>query len=227
MGSIKETFHPTLVVAANGQKFRVMLDTGARSSFASSTFIHHMGIKPSYWEAKSIETMTTTVYQTFPVYDVKFWSTDEIKSLDVKLNKLDRPVLTTLNNPRIADLKKKFPYLNGIQFDCEDERGQHPIHLILGVGDMAKIKTATCKMGKADQPIAEKTILGWTLMGPWEMNTDALCFAKTSHKDFYQQYSLDVLGLDDRFDGDQNLVHEEFREQLKRNPDGSYSTGLP
>ena len=109
MGSIKETIHPTLVVEANGQKFRVMLDTGAGSSFASSTAIHHMGIKPACWEAKSIETMTTTVHQKFPVYDVKRWSTDRINSLDVKLNKLDRPVLTTLNNPRIADLKKKFP----------------------------------------------------------------------------------------------------------------------
>ena len=148
MGSIKETIHPTLVVEANGQKFRAMLDTGAGSSFASSTFIHHIEIKPAYWEAKSIETMTTTMHQKFPVYGVKLWSTDGINSLDVKLNKLDRPVLTTLNNPRIADLKKKFPYLNGIQFDCEDEREQHPIHLILGVGDMVKIKAATCKWGK-------------------------------------------------------------------------------
>ena len=190
MGSIKETIHPTLVVEANGQKFKVMLDTGAGSSFASSTLIQQKGIKPSYWEAKSIQTMTTTMHQKFPVYDVKLWSIDRINCLDVKLNKLDRPVLTTLNNTRIADLKEKFPYLNGIRFDCEDKREQHSIHLILGVGDMAKIKTATCKMGKAEQPISEKTILGWTLMGPEEMSTDALYFAKTSRKDYYQLYSL-------------------------------------
>ena len=82
-------------------------------------------------------------------------------------------------------------------------------------------------MGKADQPIAEKAILGWTLMEPGEMNTDALYFARKSQEDCYRLHSLDVLMLEDRFDGDQNLVHEEFREQLKRNSNGSYSTGLP
>ena len=146
MGLIRETIHLTLVVEGNGQKFRSMLDTGAGSSFALSMFIHDMGIKSSCWEAKSIETMTTTMHQKFPVYDVKLWSTDGINCLDVKLNKLDRPVLTTLNNPRIVDLKKKFPHLNRVWFDREDEREQHPIHLILGVGDTPKIKTATCKM---------------------------------------------------------------------------------
>ena len=91
--------------------------------------------------------MTITMHQKFPVCDVTLWSTDGINCLDAKLNKLDRPVLTTLNNPRIADLKKKFPYLNRVWFDCEDEREQYPIHLIhiMGVGDMPKIKTATFK----------------------------------------------------------------------------------
>ena len=128
--AIKETVHPTLVIIGNGEKFRAMLDTGAGSSFASSTFIHHLGIKPSYWEQKNIETMTTTVHQNLPVYEVKLCSVDGSQCLDVKLNKLDRPVITTLNNPRIADLKRRHPYLKGIHFDCEDERDQHPVHLI-------------------------------------------------------------------------------------------------
>ena len=103
--------------------------------------------------------MTTTVHQKVPVYDVKLWSADWINSLDVKLNKLDKPVLMTLNDPRIADLKKKFPYHNGTRCDCEDVREQHPNHLILGVGDLAKIKTATCKMGKADNQLQRKLSL--------------------------------------------------------------------
>ena len=84
MGSIKETIHPNLVVEANGQIFRVMLETGAGILFAFTMFICHMGIKPSYWEAKSIETMTTTLHQNFPAYDVNLWSTDGINCLDVK-----------------------------------------------------------------------------------------------------------------------------------------------
>ena len=37
-------------------------------------------------------------------------------------------------------------------------------------------------------------------MGPGEMNTDALYFANTSQEGCYQLYSLDALGLEDRFD---------------------------
>ena len=225
IGATKETIHPTLVIVANGEKFRVTLDTGAGSSFASSTFIQHLGVKPSHWEQKNIETVTTTVQQNLPVYEVRLWSTDGSQCLDVKLNKLDRPVITTLNNPRIADLKRKYSYR--IHFDCEDERDQHPVHLILGVGDITRTKTACCKIGGPDEPIAEKTTLGWTIMGPGKMETNSLYFTKTSQEDYRQLYSLDVLGLEDRFEGDQSVVHEEFKEQLERKPDGTYSTGLP
>ena len=48
ISATKETVHPTLVIIANGEKFRAMLDTGAGSSFASSTFIQQLGVKPSY-----------------------------------------------------------------------------------------------------------------------------------------------------------------------------------
>ena len=143
------------------------------------------------------------------------------------MNKLDRPAITTLNNPRIADLKRKHPHLKGIHFVCEDKRDQHPVHLILGVGDIARIKTTSCKTGGPDEPIAGKITFGWTIMGPGEIETNALYFIKTSQEDYRQLYSLDVLGLEIRFEGDQSVVHEQFKEQLERKPDGTYSTGLP
>ena len=37
---------------------------------------------------------------------------------------------------------------------------------------------------------------------------------------------MHVLGLEDRPNGDQNLVCEEFEEQLVRSPKGWYETGL-
>jgi hypothetical protein len=184
IGSTKYTVHPTLVVVANGQKFRAMLDTGAGSSFASATFIRHLGVKPSHWEWKSIETMTTTVRQKLPIYDVKLLSTDGKEELDVQLTMLDKPVITTLKNPEIAELKKKFPYLRGLCFDNEDERDQHPIHLILGVGDLARIKTTTCRVGAAYQPVAEKTTFGWTVMGPGKNESQINYFAKTVQEDY-------------------------------------------
>ena len=38
--------------------------------------------------------------------------------------------------------------------------------------------------------------------------------------------SIHVLGLEDGPDVDQNLVYEEYKEQLVRSPEGWYETGL-
>jgi hypothetical protein len=76
--------------------------------------------------------MTDTVNQKMPYYKVILKSTDGSQSLDFKVNKLDRTVLTTLTNPGIHGLKEAHPHLKGIQFDNEDDRPSHTIHLILG-----------------------------------------------------------------------------------------------
>ena len=49
---------------------------------------------------------------------------------------------------------------------------------------------------------------------------------QTSAADYEALCRLDVLGLQDHPVGDQNLVFEEFKEQLTRNPEGWYETGL-
>ena len=99
----KEIIHPTLVAMAKGQSFRELLDTAAGNSFVSLTFINHFNNKPLYWESKEFETMATT--RKLPVYDIEIHSTDGKYSINTKVNKLDIQVLTTLNNPRISQLK--------------------------------------------------------------------------------------------------------------------------
>ena len=37
---------------------------------------------------------------------------------------------------------------------------------------------------------------------------------------------LDVLGIEDKPEGDQNIIYEEFKEPLTRDEEGWYSTGL-
>ena len=43
-----------------------------------------------------METITTVVKQKLPLYSMQIHSTDGKYTLDVKVNKLDRPILTTL-----------------------------------------------------------------------------------------------------------------------------------
>ena len=223
----QNTIHPTLVAQCQGQKFRILLDTGAGNSFVSSTFINHINMKPAYWETKSLETMTNTIKQKLPVYNVVIQSLDGKFTVPIKVNKLDRPVLATLSNPRITQLKSKYPHLEGITFDNEDEKLQHPIHIILGAGDYANIKTGGFIAGKAGEPIAEKTLLGWTLMGSGNQSTNIAFLARTSQDDYKELYSLDVLGLEENREGDNAQIHQDFKEQLKRNKDGTYITGMP
>ena len=50
-----------------------------------------------------------------------------------------------------------------------------------------------------------------------------LTYFTSTSQDYYQQlYSLDVLGLEDTDEGDQRMIHQEFKEQLLRKSDGTY-----
>ena len=60
------------------------------------------------------------------------------------------------------------------------------------------------------------------MIGQGEKSSDINYFANTVHEDYIQLYRLQ-----DSEDGDQQNVHSEFKEQLRRNEDGSYSTRLP
>ena len=51
--------------------------------------------------------------------------------------------------------------------------------------------------------------------------------AQTAQPDYEELCRMDILGLQDTSVGDQNVVHEEFLEQLKRDPkEGWYESGL-
>ena len=52
--------------------------------------------------------------------------------------------------------------------------------------------------------------------------------AQTAQPDYEELCRMDILGLQDTSVGDQNVVHAEFLEQLKRDPkEGWYESGLP
>ena len=78
------------------------------------------------------------------------------------VSKVDKSVLLSIPNPRYADKIKKFSHLMGVTMDDEDTKPELPIHLILGASEYSRIKTHTKpKIGKAGEPIAELTTLGW------------------------------------------------------------------
>ena len=113
--------------------------------------------------------------------------------------------------------------------DDLDTKDVLPVHLILGASHYARIKTETAPpIGALNEPIAKTTKLGWTIISPGkEVDLTAMLMTQTSSLDYETLCRLDVLGIADSASGDEDEVYSEFKEQLKRDEDGWYETGLP
>ena len=145
------------------------------------------------------------------IYAASIKSLDQKFELEIKMSKVDKPELMKHNNPNYAHLSERYKHLNGAKFEDPDTRTQIPIHLVLGASDYAKIKTTTAqKVGQPGHPFAEKTLLGWTVMSPGKEEEEPILLTQSTTIDYEQLCALDVLGLADRNENDQETVYEEF-----------------
>lgn len=69
-------------------------------------------------------------------------------------------------------------------------------------------------------------MFGWTVHGE-ESKADHSYFTRTTSEDYEQLYSLDVLGVEDRKEFDQEDVKKEFLENIQRKKDGRYQIRIP
>ena len=82
------------------------------------------------------------------------------------------------------------------------------------------------RVGQTRERLAELTCLGWVLMSPdKEVELSKLMVIKTFTDDYENLYRLDVLGVTDSVI-DESTVHQEFKEQLRKEKNGWYGTGL-
>ena len=220
--------YPMVVVNVDGIKCRALLDTGAGSAYASAVLIKHLGEQPSRTEHKRIDMMMCSTTQKIEQYDVNISNTRGKFEMTTTVSKVDKGVLLSIPNPQYNDKIKMFLHLAGVTMDDEDTKPELPIHLILGASEYSRIKTQTKpKIGKAGEPIAELTTLGWTMMSAGkEVGLTSAYLTRTSSADYEQLCSLDVLGLEDKADRNQQSVYEEFKEQLRQSAEGWYETGL-
>lgn len=160
-----EVIYPVVVVNVNEITCRALLDTGAGSSYASATLVKHLGKEPARTECKRIDMMLCSTNHKIAQYDVSISSIRGKFEMTTMVSKVDKSVLLSIPNPRYADKIKTFSYLTGVTMDDEDTKSELPIHLILGASEYSRTKTHTKpRIGKAGEPIAELTTLGWTMM---------------------------------------------------------------
>ena len=228
----KTTIHATLMAKVNGIDARIMLDSGAGSSYICTSLLRKLGIRPLKTERRVIEQMYGTVIKQVQLYKVTVTSNViDGFSMELKCINGEKDVLTYLTNPCISELKRRYWKLQRLQFSDEEEKGSSlPVHIILGAADYQRIKTAEPAVLGPDpnkDPGAEFTKLGWTLSGmavQKDPQSEKTFFAKSAKDEFDQMCSLEVLGLkDDNMEG----FHNDFMDKLQRLPDGTYMTRLP
>ena len=225
----KGVVYPMVTVDVNGVKCRALLDTGAGSSYASSTLLNCLHLRPIRQQFKRIEMMFGTSNKAIDIYGLQIRSVDGKFTLEAEVNKVDRKELLTLENPKCAEIVAQFSHLKGVTTNDNDEKAMLPVHLILGTNEYAKIKTgARPRVGRSGEPVAEYTKFGWTILSPGtELDLSNMLLTQTSAIDYEELCKLDVLGLKDNPSGDQETVYEEFKEQLTRSSEGWYETNLP
>ena len=227
---------PTVVAKVGSLDVRIMIDTGASSSYVCSDIITELSLKPKRREQRCIEQMYGTVTKHVDIFDIHIESTAVAGfSLDVECIHAEKGILTLLPNPNVKTLKRNFGQLRRLPL-CDEENisKELPVHIILGAADYQRIRSTRKPILGADpdqDPGAEYTMLGWVLCGQTESNdkpVDKEFFLSSSQSEFEKLCSLDVLGLVDkqRATSDEQF-HEDFSENLKQTENGSYVTRLP
>ena len=170
--------------------------------------------------------LMTSQTKKIEIYDVTISSLDGMHEIKVKLNKVDRSELLTTSNPNYEKIIREYKHLISVKMDEYDTKSDLPIHLILGIGEYARIRTRTKPLvGKEGEPIAEQTKFGWVIMSPGvEFDQSTMLLTTTSQADFER---LCRLGLEDTSEKHRRPVYDEFKETLTRSEEGWYETSLP
>ena len=133
------------MVEVDGIRTHALLDTGAGSSYASSSLTNALKRKPKAVKTKRIEMMLGSTTTRVEIYAASIKSLDQKFELEIKMSKIDKPELMKLNNPNYAHLLERYKHLNGAKFEDPDTRTQIPIHLVLGLAIMPKLKPLRLK----------------------------------------------------------------------------------
>ena len=208
--------YPVLVIEVEGVKCRVLIDTGARSSCASSKLINKINKKPICRETKRVETLMHSVVKKTEIYQFEIGDINQEFKIGIEINKLEKEVLLELPNPNYPEIQKSYNHLKDIIINVTDTKKELPVHVILGAGDYTKIKTQErARVGQPGEPIAELTKLGWAVISPGqETSVTKMLFSKTSVHDYENLCNLDAIGAKDEHTKRDGKIYYKFQKQL-------------
>ena len=212
----------------NGITCRALLNTGAGSSYISSTLARELRRPPTQTDYKQIETMLHTTNTLTDIYDVEITNTKGDFTINTEVSKVDRAELISMPNPHYKDIIQTYTHLQGVQMEDSDNKEYLPAHVMLGASEYANIKTkGDVKVGQKGEPVVEYTTFGWVIIaGSKKKASKCLMLTRSAEADYTELCSLDVLGLkEDASSGDSD-VYQRFKDQLGRNEEGWYETNI-
>ena len=220
----KEALPPIIPVKIQDETFWAYLDSGSERNFISSNATNKLKLVPVCSEVRQIVTINGSKEQSLPIYNVKIQSVDGEQGETVEVTGSRMQNFTTIKRPNISQLKEKFQHAKDKQFYIMKDY-KYPIDLIIGDNLYCKIKTEEVFKGRSDEPVVEGTTFGWVIHGG-DCSVDE-CLFTTEVSDYEKLYSLDVLGIEDRRENDQDEVLLEFTENIARKADGRYEVNIP
>ena len=166
-GSTTEGIFPVVIVKVNGITCRAPIYSGAGSSYISGKLASMLNVKPKKTRTSKTDMLLTSKVTNLNIYEAKVEAVDGDYATDVKFIKVEKGELLNVDNPHYDKLQQEFDHLKQAKFIDVDQKPQLPVHVVMGSGEYARIKTRTNPLvGAEGQPIAEKTKLGWFAMSP-------------------------------------------------------------
>ena len=154
-------------VKVNGIECHALIDTGAGSSYVSLKLINLLKIKPIDVKVKQVDILLGTSVSGLEMYKSCVESVYGDFKMDVNLVKVNKGELLTLENPNYDSVIGKYSHLKGVELRDHDTKPRLLLHIILGAGEYARVKTETPPhIGKDGEPVTELTKLGWFVMSP-------------------------------------------------------------
>ena len=208
---------------------RMLLDTGSDKTYLVQKIADRLKGKPIRHETKVLDTIHGSRSHRCAVYNLEIRNMEGEVQLITEAATLSK--LTTVRNARPEIVQQRFKHLKDIKFSDVSEHDELEIHVIIGLEDLGRVKTGRYIRGEEDQPIAEETKLGWTLLGPTYQGTKTddqeskLLFCMENRPEIATEvdrlWDLETVGFRE---GDP--VHVEFKDTVKFNA-RRYVVNLP
>ena len=88
--SYEPLVYPVVVVNVEGQKYRALLDTGARSSYASAALLNRLSQRDRRKEVRRVEMMLETVTREMEISEINVEALDRKFAMKVNVTKVDK-----------------------------------------------------------------------------------------------------------------------------------------